>query len=74
MDNRAIGIAKRVAIVEAFIRMSRMEGRPPTLRDLAEELHIGRSTCHYHVERLIAEGVLGRRYGTRGLYLISRAT
>lgn len=58
--------------IRAYIHLHHL---PPTLREIAEGCHIGRSTTLRHLDRLEAWGWLFREAGkARGIYLIEPDT
>lgn len=61
-------------VLSAIREHFRTSGHSPSLRDLADRLHLGPSTIHHHVGRLTAAGAIRVRSNrTRGIELVDTA-
>jgi DNA-binding IclR family transcriptional regulator len=60
---------RRAAVLQTFITLAARQQRPPTVREVADALGIGKSTCHYHIQCLVSADVMGRLKGSRGFYV-----
>lgn len=69
------GDAVRDHVVQIIADHTVQHGQPPSLTEINDALghpSVGPSTIKFHVDRLLAEGRLGRRGHYRGLYVIER--
>ena len=69
------GDSVRDRIVAIIADHAARDMQPPSLIEINEALgspSVGPSTIKFHVDRLIADGRLGRRGHYRGLYVIER--